>query len=200
LRAEVARDLAASASDFERLVWPAIAPLVGGGRYVAVESVAHGEIAGDLDRLAGIDAYQISDDKKKMRGLASRVQPTDRPWNTFSIRYSRRNGSETEYAKRMQAIRERERGWLLPALTVQAYVTKDRAQLLSACVVGTVSLFEFLQEQMTHAGDCCVELKTTGSDGARFLAVKWSALRAAGIKILTWPTAGQALVSGKDAG
>ena len=125
-----------------------------------------------------------------MRGLASRVQPTDRPWNTFSIRYSRRNGSETEYAKRMQAIRERERGWLLPALTVQAYVTKDRAQLLSACVVGTVSLFEFLQEQMTHAGDCCVELKTTGSDGARFLAVKWSALRAAGIKILTWPTAG----------
>ena len=67
------RDLEASSSDFLRVVWPAIGPLVGGGEIVPVESVADKGMATMLDQRSGIDAWHLSRGKQ-VRGIASRVQ------------------------------------------------------------------------------------------------------------------------------
>src|SRR5574338_1021379 len=69
------------------------------GEFRIVEGNTVDEVAKLLDTLAGIDVWHINK-LKGIRGLASRIQTTDRNWHTFTIRRTRESGAATEYEKR----------------------------------------------------------------------------------------------------
>lgn len=177
MRTAVADDLRESARIFKTMVWPSISHWFSGGELVPVEAVTNEEMSEKLDTLAGIDAWHVKQDSG-MRGIASRVQWTDNPYNTFTVRKERESGIETEYEKRKRAING-DRGWLYPEITVQAYVSKDKSELLSAGAIKTKKLIGFIDEKD-------VEMKTaydrqTG-DWAKFYVVPWSGLKDVKIK------------------
>lgn len=156
-------DLSWSAVVFQELVWPALSQQIH-GRVVHVEAISHSDFARDLDQQAGIDAWHILPGVG-VRGIASRVQVCDRPYNTFTVRKSRDSGAKTEYQKRLEAI-ESNKGWLYPALTIQAYVTaKQNGVLLSFGVCQTEALIRYIQ-----AGD----VKVRRTSNAEFYVVPFS--------------------------
>jgi hypothetical protein len=194
LRDDVRRDLSDSAYDFMRLVWPhpEMQRMLGGGRLEPVESTtSRRRIDHDLDTLAGIDAWHMLDTRGAMRSIASRVQwclcNLCRPdkarsrkhenWRTFTIRKSRPKGTPTEYEKRLYALDHRQQGWLLPALTIQAYVTKKRVgYLLGAAIVHTSALFEYARDHPRP-------LRYAGNGGEGFMPYAWDELLKAGISV-----------------
>lgn len=180
MRAEVARDLSDSASDFANTVWPSIKHLFGHGRLLPVESAALEGLARDFDVLAGIDAWHALDSKGVMRGIASRVQWGDN-WRTFTIRRERPNGANTELAKRLYAIDHPQHNWLVPALTVQAYLTypKPGGRLIQAGVIRTRDLYEFAR------ANPCTKPRRNPEDGVWFDWYPWGALKAAGYHVGT---------------
>lgn len=179
VRDDVARDLSASASDFERIVWPAIKPLFGHGRMVSIECATSKGLTRDFDVLAGIDGWHMLDDKGVMRGVASRVQWGDKSWRTFSIRRERPNGSRTEMEKRLYAIDNPEHNWLIPALTVQAYLTKPKpgGALIEAAVIRTRDLYRFARDHP------CAEPRYNPEDKVLFDWFRWNDLKRAGLQV-----------------
>ena len=176
MRPDVARDLSGSADAFIRLVVPKLVELYG-GRFESSEHVAAEGFARDLDVLAGIDAWHTS--AEGMRGVASRVQFTDQSWDTFTIRYRRASGAETEYAKRLRAIERACDGWLLPHLTVQAYVSPCRRRLVSLGVVETALLYETATRGLATDDKRAAFVQTNPADGNEFLVIPWTALGSA---------------------
>jgi hypothetical protein len=184
MRRDVAADLSDSAADFCRVVWPTIAPWCGGGELVPVESVSATEFAKTLDILSGIDAWHVRGDGG-VRGIASRVQ-YGAPWASFTVRFARRSGAMTEFAKRMRAIEYPVEGWLYPALTVQAYVSaRSSGNLLYCCMVRTADLFRYLADHQDDA-------RTNRQDGNTFLVAWCSDLIAAGIRVKQYEAPGSA--------
>lgn len=175
MRAEVARDLSDSAYDFMRVVWPAVQPVIG-GRIEPVESNVSEGLGRDLDILGGIDAWQMFDGKG-MRGIASRVQ-WGKNWRSFTVRTERQNGVRTEFEKRCYALDHPERRWLLPALTIHAYVEEPRRKgdLIEAAVVETAVLYEFARFYP------CESL-TNRDDGTLFKPWFWDEMLAAGVDV-----------------
>ena len=94
-----------------------------------------------FDTKSGID--YIRENKQGLQGIASRVQ-WGNAWNSFTIRYKRHSGTETEFEKRKQQISN---GYFYPAFTMQAYFD-NRADnnLLSIAVVKTIDLYKFVEE------------------------------------------------------
>jgi hypothetical protein len=183
VRAEVADDLAKSLDTFTGLVWPAIKDLCVWGKdeYVSVESVTATGVAKDLDILAGIDGWQICRGKGFMRGIAARVQPDGKSWDSFTIRFHRNSGAETEYAKRSRAISQPDQGWLYPAITVQAYTSADSQRLISAGVVKTRDLYGYVASNLDFALSWPVRkrnkvLYRQETGNAMFLVVPWEGL------------------------
>jgi len=181
----VAKKLKASSRDFLRVVWPAIAKQMGGGKIYPVESVTQSGFAKELDVLAGIDVWHVIENEG-MRGIASRVQwPKDGypPFDTFSVRLSVSSGQPTEFQKRLNAIRNRDRGYLLPEFTVQAYVAKPagEGQLLSAAVVKTSSLISLLNTILLDFEDARQDedwgLNQPWGGDETFIWVKWDYMR-----------------------
>jgi hypothetical protein len=191
MRADVAAALSKSAVIFRDRVWPLIGEACGGGQLIPVELVTESRFAKDLDALAGIDAWQILR-PFGMRGLASRVQYTDQPWRTFTIRASLASGYETELHKRLRAIQH---GYLYPHFTVQAYV-RGRAgraappdgRVLAVGITHTRELFGEIREWIERYREVPdsdlwkrrdgIWLKT-GPDGNRFICVDWASYRRA---------------------
>jgi hypothetical protein len=70
-------------------------------------------------------------------------------YRTFTIRYKRKSGSETEFSKRIKAING-DQGFLFPHLTVQAYLDKRGAakKILGGCVVRTVDLYKYAENNI----------------------------------------------------
>lgn len=178
MRPDVARDLSDSAYDFVRVVWPAIHKLVGEGDLLTVETEP-GEMAHAFDTLAGIDAWQLCYADGAMRGIASRIQWGDRNWRTHTIRRERPTGTATELAKRQLALQKPGEGWLLPALTVQAYLTKPRrtGRLISVGIVRTRDLYKYAELYP------CPEPRRNPDDGVLFDYYDWGAMRAAGVRV-----------------
>lgn len=178
-------DLKDSAFEFQRVVWPVVRVACGGGELVPVESVTETGFAKQLDTQAGIDAWQIKS-SSGLRGIASRIQWDDGrpsfPYCTFTIRKQRSSGAETEYEKRLRAIRERQ-GWLFPYFTVQAYLTQPKrfGDLLSVCVAKTEDVIDMI------ARDLCV---TNRTDNALFWIVPWVAMRNEGYDIWSYDNRG----------
>ena len=185
MRHEVQQDLSDSAYDFQRSVWPSIQKMLGGGRIEPVEAVVHEGFNKELDTLAGIDVWHIVD-SLGIRGIASRVQWGNKSWNTFTIRLSRPKGGPTEYEKRLLAIKNRNRGFLLPEVTVQAYMTNPRRQgyVLNAGVINTIDLFTAVQrlyEESKPERHCWGMRKT--EDGEWLIWVSWSFLSELGLRV-----------------
>lgn len=194
---DVATDLRCSSWAFKNLVWPEIEGWCGYGRLKLVEDTTARGLAKELDTLAGIDAWQLLDNRGFMRGIASRVQRRPEPYRSFTIRYRRYGGATTEFEKRLSAIRDRDAGALFPALTVQAYVQSwERGPLVAAAVVRTIDMFEHLTAQFragrarpryVHERGCNNRDEKALRQGcvqgcAEFYPVWWDALRQAGLR------------------
>jgi hypothetical protein len=178
MRPEVARDLSASASAFRDLVWPAVAATCGGGVLVPMEGVVDSRFARLVDQLSGVDAWQIIESDGVMRGIASRVQ-FGRAYASFTIREARASGRGTELEKRLKALQEKRRGWLLPALTVQGYVSgRTAGTLLYAAVGYSDELYSYIAAGEEY------DLRTNPDDGNTFVVLWVDRLKAVGIKII----------------
>jgi hypothetical protein len=111
----------ASADAFHTKLWPLIETKLGGGRLVHVESVSDSDFFKQvLDMYGGIDTWHVNDSKSLVRGLASRMQRTKRVFRTFTIRYRKRSGCNTEIHKRMKSLQQPGQ-WLHPSLVLQGY-------------------------------------------------------------------------------
>ncbi len=172
MRSDVRRDLSASAQDFLDTVVPAIRHLIGPGRIEPVESTAPADLRRDLDVLAGIDAWQMVDNEGRMRGLASRIQWGTTVWRSFTIRLERPNGAKTEKAKRVEAFLKPAGGWLLPALTIQAYLLPPQpgGKLIEAGVVRTADLLDYMIRNP------CPQPRRNPADGVMFEPYFWDDL------------------------
>lgn len=132
-----------------------------------------------FDYYSGIDAIHIYNNQ--MRGIAVRVQWSNKSWNTFTIRYKRANGSKTEYKKRREAIYGNN-GWFYPFLTIQAYFDKrdDNPKMLSFGIVRTKDLYDYIEDNKTK-----IESKLrVCPEGNSFIYVSFKDLQKAGKKII----------------
>lgn len=94
-----------------------------------------------FDTKSGID--YIRENSDGLQGIASRVQ-WGKAWNSFTIRYARHTGTETEFEKRKRQITN---GYLYPAFTLQAYFdNRDNNDLLSIGIIKTIDLYKFVSE------------------------------------------------------
>lgn len=168
---------AKSAADFRNVVWPSIAPHIGGGTITQCERSGH-ESAQLLDIESGID-WLHRDNANQVRGIASRVQwiPVGRkPYNSFTIRCRLASGGNTEADKRLRQIRNGSQ--LMPELTIQAYVREGEKRLICAGLISTLQLFDFYQ-----SARFLPEFPAPG--GNKFKVVHWSHLSVGrGLKII----------------
>lgn len=163
-----------SSEDFLSLVWPQIGD--GFGQLIPVETVTDNAFASELDRRAGIDTWVICVDGH-MRGLASRVQWTDDPYDTFTIRVRARNGGPTEYHKRRAELATD--GAVRPHYICQGYINYARESLLSAAVARMADVIRAVDDRLGWA-------MPVNSDGTQGYAVKWSALESTGVPMRIW--------------
>lgn len=176
------KDLSDSAIAFIDLVWPIIKPHFGNCKIRQVETVSTVPFCKELDQYAGIDAWVLND-KKGMRGLASRVQwPDDtwskqkindfleKPYNSFTVRRSRKSGRITEFSKRYFAI---ENNWLYPYYTLQAYTSKrgNKGNVLSIAWCNTKDLIRYIKDGRPSEEFDIHEVTKKG--GATFYVVYW---------------------------
>lgn len=183
--------LADSAYDFGRVVWPVVQDYCGGGQLVPVESVTDSAFARTLDMTAGIDAWQLH--QAGLRGIASRIQWTLRPYDTFTIRESTPRGGRTELAKRLQAYQQIFDGWLSPAFHIQAYVTERRVgELLSVAAVRTNDLMWLIEDCGAYSRQTqCLHSpphwrREWNHDDSTFLVIAWKWLSAHGLDFFCW--------------
>lgn len=158
-----------------------------GGELIPVESATAVSLQATFDTLAGIDAWHLCHEQRAMRGIASRVQTIadeHEPYNTFTIRYKRSSGAETEFAKRLAAIRDRDGGWLYPHLTCQAYIDQRKEKLLSCAVVRTEDLYVYADDWLGYDNDRA-RIMVNGADGNEFIVVKWASLQGDGMRVRT---------------
>lgn len=159
-------DLSDAAYDFKKIVWPAISPKIGGGDLIQIENTKD-PLATKLDRFAGIDAIQQINGQ--LRTIACRVQWGDTDWSAFSVRESKTNGAETEFAKRLNAINN---DFVYPILTIQAYISEKRiGKLLSVGCIKTIKLYKNLEAKKISGN-----LRTRSSGNAIFIFANWSYL------------------------
>lgn len=178
---QVGRAIRKSSEDFLRHVWPAVGGLFG--EVIPVETVTDNQFAAELDRRAGIDVWLVSVDGH-MRGLASRVQWTDKSWDTFTIRIKSRYGNPTEYHKRKAEIATA--GTITPYYVTQGYVTHDRNHLLGAAIARMADVIAAIDHDLGY--------RKANGDGTEFYVIPWSALKV----IQTWhPNNGQAVLFGE---
>lgn len=121
---------------FRELVWPAISEMCGGGELRSLESERS-----PLDTRGGIDGYQVF--RTGVRTLAQRTQRLDdyeKP-RTFTIRDTLSSGGITEMAKRLDAL---EKGYDLPAITIQGYVLEKAWRFVRAGVVHTRPFYQWV--------------------------------------------------------
>ncbi len=183
MRYDVHRDLVDSSRVFLDVVWPAICPLVGGGRIKPVESATDKSMKHDLDTLAGIDGFQMLDQQGVMRGIASRVQwirEGMQPYRTFTIRVKRPSGAPTEREKRLYAIEHRHLGFLYPNLTIQAYVRERTNELLSVGLIHTEDLFMCVRDHPSGLRNCA------GNGGEEFEIYSFDYLKMRGYDVREW--------------
>jgi len=129
-----------------------------------------------LDIKYGYDLIQNINSKKY--GIASRIQPTQKSWDTFTIRYKRANGSETEYIKRIHEIAV---DGVYPKWTSQAYVDLGSNKLISIAAIETKALYEKVaafkhNNSLSTNYKNSVYINKNTVDNNSFIVVKWSFL------------------------
>jgi len=158
--------------------------MIGGGTIISVESL-NDELSRHLDITAGIDALQVVDGM--VRGLATRVQYGS-PWASFTLRQKRTSGARTEIAKRLDAIRYRDDGYIIPAYHVQAYISsKTDGQLLHVCAARTVDI---LESYMCGTEGIDYTRRVNKSDDTIFVAIWWPRMIERGYTVYHWTANG----------
>lgn len=160
-----AQALHKSTDRFSRLIEPDLREVMG-GEFMAVEGDNH-PLAKALDMYSGIDIIHISD--KGIKGIGSRIQTSDKCWETFTFRKARESGADTEYKKRKHSI---ENGFIYPELTLQAYVNNND-ELLGYAVVKTQDLLKLIDDGHHHIQHTGFNQKGQAS----FYVVKWDNFR-----------------------
>jgi len=181
-----ADDLRVSAYLLQHCAWPAVSGFVDGGTLVPIET-RDDPTAATLDRDVGIDALHVLDGQ--VRGIASRFQfgegaiqrTRGRPWDTFTVRYDRVNGTRTEYEKRLDQLRGINTGAIYPYYWIQGYSAAATGDLLSVAVACTEDLIEYLENGREGR-----DWKWQTVQNARFLSVTWEQYRRAGNWIRIW--------------
>ncbi|MCP4674207.1 MAG: hypothetical protein GY854_01540 [Deltaproteobacteria bacterium] len=172
---------------FTDVVWPELSPLIGGGEYLPVEAATTGELEKALDVLIGIDGYQINHERGFGRGVAARVSFVESSFDTFTVRYKRRNELMTEWDKRVKALdRLRRVGSDVPFFTVHAYVNLAGDQLLAACTVRTVDLIRYAKKWLDADRRDRLWIEINGRDGTQFLVIPWDGLAAENVLMSRW--------------
>ena len=170
----IANDLRKSSKQFKDIIIPELIKIFSDSQYEIVEGVTIEEFAKMLDTLAGIDVWQI-EKNRGIRGIASRIQPSDYNHKTFTVRKERESGASTEYEKRKFAI---ENDYLYPYFTLQAYLTKDGKLLDFACAKTTDVM------DMIDKGLCYVNGTNEDKIGqATFFVVDWDEMIKNGYQI-----------------
>ncbi|MBA7579003.1 hypothetical protein ES708_20869 [subsurface metagenome] len=136
---------------------------LGGGYIYSLEESNH-IILRLLDDISGIDIIWKKDNKVK--GIASRVQWEEEPYDTFTIRYKRKSGARTEYEKRLQTIGES----YCPHLTMQMYCNNRKENILeSMAIIKTEDLYLLSIEHP--------ELFHTTKSNNLFKYIRWDDIR-----------------------
>jgi hypothetical protein len=162
-----------SALDLKKWVWPVIKSALGEGELIGVEGTAFDKFKFKLDRIAGIDAFQVDKTGSRMRGLACRVQYTNRCFESFSVRKSLGNSKKsTEFDKRFLAVNSPGKGLIFPHLTVHAYIENrsaetTRPRLLAVAVCRTTDLIKLC------AYSNAITVRVNPSDWSEFFVVGW---------------------------
>ena len=166
-------DMSDSSRLLRDVVWSEVAEWFGNGELILIEGRGD-ELSKTLDRLAGVDAFYIDDDRG-IQTIASRVQQNARGHRTFTVRLERDSGARTELAKRATALGG---GWLSPHWTVHGYASWPDEEFLNAAVCRTADLVQYVQ---TGQPEVDYERRETNNRGAaEFAAVHWGDL-------LRWP-------------
>lgn len=174
------RDLSDSRRRFINIVWPEINTWFASGDSDAdIELVptegADDYLSTEFDRTAGVDFWVIKSDTG-MTSIASRVQTYD--MTTFTVRYERGSGVDTEHQKRVRQYRDRDAH--LPTYTIQAYVDATLCVLRNAGIIRTSELYEHILSQRCPIS----EDELIGSDESeQFYAVPWSNLVTRGLYV-----------------
>jgi len=123
-----------------------------------------------LDRCSGIDGILKMDNN--VAGVALRVQQhSAKNWGTFTIRYSRHTGSETEYSKRKRQIYAS--NVFYPHYTCQAYLDNEN-KLIGGAFCLTKDLFDVIIPYEPFTEKCDVYLQQNFSDGNTFIVCPFS--------------------------
>jgi hypothetical protein len=132
------------------------------------------EICTMLDKTCGID-YFLEWTYKNLStvyGVGCRVQWVDAPrekiWNTFTIRAQRDSGAETEFEKRVRAIKNKGQ---YPHLTLHIYMNKNTDEVESFAIARTEDIVAYIQSQRQEVQDRHTGSKQIGQ--AKFMAVDW---------------------------
>lgn len=179
-------DLGDSAESFEKVVSPIVEDWIG-GELKSTEGFMDDEIATRLDQDSGIDVFKFAGEGGGTVGVASRVQFGDAaldmynsPWNTFTVRYERSSGVDTEYQKRKREMYSP--APISPYYTVQAYLTEPCGDLISVSMVETERLIRFCEDNLEGTdvgykgggyGNRQAQDEDIPDRWARFYWVKW---------------------------
>lgn len=134
---DVKERMGSSARWFRELVWDEIQHWFGDEVTLHTTEIQDSPVANDFDIVAGVD-YWLSVGDAGMVSLASRVQYVD--YSTYTIRYERPTGVETEYQKRRRQYHNDD--YELPTWTVQAYVDTTLGAIRNVAAVRTEELYD----------------------------------------------------------
>ena len=131
-----------------------------------------GEVSQQMDRCAGVDYILVDKTNGKLYTIASRVNFYSGTIGHLTIRYKRKNGTQTEFEKRLDSIVKCDS--LYPDRTIQFDSTKE-LQPLGCIIVGTASLYRYLS---THR--LLVErlFMKTCNEGNKYLSIPFDVVSA----------------------
>lgn len=185
-------DLSDSAYDTERLILPKIKELGWlEGEFMQTESLAwltkvKGSVDKDLkeltqnfDALSGIDVL-YADSKNGIIGIANRIQWTNKSWASFTIRTKLPSGHETEYQKRVRALKSNGK-YIYPYITIQSYIEEPRriGKLISIGMGYTKDIIKMIDE-----GRCKIKINPT--DQIEFYTCFWKEMKERGFEVNIW--------------
>jgi hypothetical protein len=144
-----------------------------GARLIQTESLNE-SVARMMDMYSGVDGMMLYDDS--LSGVAFRIQNhSDKNWGTFTIRYSRSSGSETEYNKRIKQIYGNHPSFY-PHYTCQAYFNTQK-ELIGGAFCLTKSLFDVARKYEPFKDRSDVYLQENMSDGNSFIVVPFNMVK-----------------------
>jgi len=159
-------DMSTSEANFRQIVWPEISDWFGEDTTLYATENKSDELRRSFDVTAGVD-FWVVESGLGMVSIASRVQTYD--MTTFTIRYSRKSGAETEYQKRVKQLNG---DYELPTWTVQAYIDPILDVLRNAAAIKTDRLYEYILTQEIGEDFPLID----SDESEQFFPVEWREL------------------------